>query len=127
MKKIVLTCISIVLIALLVLGIGCAEKYPKMTAPEVCQYVNQALQPQYVDSFPVRYAYSYNAISARHIEKGSWIVEVKVGIETLVYKQQTRQWETSPAYKAHAGILSYSFSEDIGSLTALLATYSRLY
>ena len=95
--------ISVILLTSLLL-VSCeqAPEFPKMTAPEVCQYVNQALPNEYIPYTPViRYEYRYTALSAQYVEipKGVEISDSeisrsigKLSPEALGdYKQELRQ------------------------------------
>ncbi len=55
------------LVSLLLVSCEQAPEFPKMTAPEVCQYVNQALPNEYIPYTPViRFEYRYTALSAEY-------------------------------------------------------------
>jgi len=111
---------SIILVPFIVIGlvftIGCEEPEPtpKMTAPEVCQYVNQALRNEYISYSPTtRYEVRYTALSAVYQLEGRWLVNVKVVSEQQ--KLRDGQWVGTSA----GGIVTqqYYFSETTGALT----------
>jgi len=93
-KRIVLSVILAPLIfSSLIFAVGCGESEtePKMTAPEVCQYVNQALRPEHeLISLTARREVCFRALSAKHLGEGIWQVEVE---KTVQYQQlKEGQW-----------------------------------
>lgn len=118
---------SIILVPLLVISLvfplGCKESEPKMTAPEVCQYVNQALPNEYnYLNSTSRYEISYTAVKARYAEpetlfaEGVWCVSVEVTTEP----QQliNGQWVFTGASGSVDTVLApYLFSEETGEVT----------
>jgi len=96
------------------------EPTPTMTAPQVCQYVNQALPvkyvPQQLSSF--RYEYKYSALNASWVktaESGYWLVNVHV-IKTY-QRLKDGVWNYYPAQKIQEYDEQYVFYEETGALT----------
>jgi hypothetical protein len=122
---------SVVLFSLLFIGLGftmgCGESEPepKMTAPEVCQYVTQMLNNQYeYAGAESRYELSYSAEKATYIggwlyshesearvPEGTWWV---VGILTKELQQlKEGQWVSKGTIQYHR---QYHFNENTGEL-----------
>lgn len=118
MSRVALVIIGVILFAGVMMGAGCQEASHKMTAPEVCQYVNQALPVQYVGELPTKYEYQYNAMKARHIEGGMWEVDVKVTKETQWFRRVPNgEWVLVSSYQEEY-IKQYYFSENTGAVKA---------
>ncbi len=126
MKKLLLTIVAGTTLAtvsiLPIVGVGCqqAPPSPKMTAPEACQYVNQALpnEYQYVRS-TARYEIRYTALSAEHLGEGIWQVSVKTTAEPQQLIEG--QWVRTGIYGGNPilieGVEQYLFNETTGALT----------
>jgi len=114
---------SIILVPFLVIGlifaVGCGESEPtsKMTAPEVCQYVNQALPNEYrYQSSTARYEIRYTALSAEHLGEGIWQVRVKTIAEPQRLKEG--QWVFGTGMGGGIPVfVQYQFNETTGALT----------
>lgn len=113
---------SIILVPFIVIGlvftIGCEEpeSTPKMTAPEVCQYVNQALPNEYVYlSSTARYEYQYTALSAEYLGEGIW----QVTVENMVEGQRLEegQWVLGREMVQAPLVHQYQFNETTGAVT----------
>jgi hypothetical protein len=142
-KKIFLLLILVFFLAIgqiFLIGCGESEPTPKMTAPEVCQYVNQALPNEYeYVSSTMRYEYRYTALKAEYGEEiidkisgtsyvddlarkflrekypeGSWRVYVEVVTEI----QQLKNGQWSIYHGAiETNTVEYVFDENTGALT----------
>ena len=86
-----------------------------MTAPEVCQYVNQALANEYVYQPPLRYELRYTALSARHVREDMWEVSVKVIAEPQ--RLSEGRWAATPLFETKTYVEQYYFCETTGALT----------
>jgi len=127
-KRIVLPVILVpFLVISLIFTVGCEEQEstPKMTAPEVCQYVNQALpnEYQYLGS-TARNELRYTSKEAEYVggllwsnesearaPEGTWLVTVKVVVEPQRLKEG--QWVSGISLPY---IVFYYFYEDTGAL-----------
>ena len=110
---------AIILVTFLVFtAVGCEEKdTPKMTAPEVCQYVNQALPDKYVQhSYGRRYYCCYTASSATYEKEGIWLVSVEMTVE----HQFLKEWMWVPNTRLRGGTYTeqYLFNEATAALKA---------
>lgn len=116
-KRIVL---PVILIPFLVIGLiftvscGKSEPTPKMTAPEVCQYVNQALPDDYIyQSINMRSERHFTAQKAAYVE-GIWLVTVKIDFEPQ--RLVEKQWVVDTYNAPHSVLILYSFDENTGAL-----------
>ena len=111
---------SVILVPFLVIGliftVGCEEQEPapKMTAPEVCQYVNQALPDDYVYlGSAIRSERHFTAQEAVYVED-TWLVTVKIEFEPQQLKEG--QWVFDAHRVAHSVLIIYSFDENTAAL-----------
>ncbi len=98
-----------------------SPQYPKMTAPEVCQYINQALPISY-ESIPghtivFRYEVQYTALNASYQTSDSrWLVNVEV----VKKPQRLLDNKWADTYVLNLQTISstqqYYFSETTGAL-----------
>jgi len=96
MKRFLLALVTGFVLAVLVLGVTCQREppdTPEMTAPEVCQYVNQALPDEYIfqSKSRIRLDLRYAAQSAQYEGDGIWLAEVKVVVELQRIKEYGKQ------------------------------------
>jgi len=120
---------SIILVPFLVIGllftVSCAGQTPRMTAAEVCQYVNQALPNEYVyQSSTARLEFRYIVQEAVNphkekieteprLPKGTWIITVKVVVEYQMLKEG--QWVGVRSTDFQTKF--YYFNENTGAVT----------
>ena len=91
--------------------------YPKMTASQVCQYVNQALPTEQISQGTRRYyEYKYAAVNARYITNGEWSVKVRVTMQIYYLSLDSNVWQPSPGGHDTTDVL-YVFNEVTGAVT----------
>ena len=108
--------ISVILLVFLLL-VSCeqAPEFPRMTAPEVCQYVNQALPSEYIQSDPViRVECRYTALNAHHLGEGEWLVNINVLMEPQ--RLTEGKWVATPLFETKTYVAQYYFSEVTGAI-----------
>jgi hypothetical protein len=101
----------------------------KMTASQVCEYVNQALPNEYISysspqnaKLPLRYKIQYTALDSHYDSDGKWIVNVDVTAEPEMFSNGGWE-EVNPAAYDLIGVktlnkqLQYYFDEKTGSVT----------
>jgi hypothetical protein len=124
-----ITSTILVTIALLCMALaGCQQSTKptntfKMTASQVCQYVNQYLgvdyEPMPGRSAALRYRVEYNAVSATagadDGAKDAWSVNVKVRKIPELYSNS--QWANTPRFPIEEASTIYYFYENSGSVT----------
>lgn len=118
MKK----CMLILIIILATIFLSCQSEEPdtpEMTAPEVCQYVTQALPDKYVYEYPtLRIEYKYQAKSAYYKGQGVW--RVKVVIEGEWKRLYEGQWSFFSMREApYKQTWYYAFNESTGEVTRI--------
>ena len=93
-----------------------------MTAPEVCQYVNQALPDECVATRDVRLRskIGYSALSAEYVGDGIWRVDVKATTEYQALSEG--QWIPDFVSRQHEDRMEvrteqYRFNEATGAVT----------
>jgi hypothetical protein len=126
MRKLAIALVPLLILAFVVGVTGCGdgeEDTPGMTAPEVCQYVNQALPDEYIAERVVllRSEIRYAALSAEYVGDGIWQVAVKVTTEYQVLSALEGQWiadyTRQPEDPIEMRTEQYIFNEATGAVT----------
>lgn len=124
-----LRCIPLILLSILVTSCGYNTDpdliASKMTATEVCQYVDQRLPDEYEYQAPrLRYEYSYHALSAEYVGEGFWLIIVR---ETTQCQQTVNdQWMPRPGTSPETKTIRYYLNENTGKLLSSLEWLNRI-